>query len=216
MPELAEKLQNDPWKVLPAVTDDDRQWARANPGKFQYYVDPDAGRNGKPRWPEDYRCGWGSDQHGQITRAWVNPDYVPGPTNADMPLTNEFELVWWRVAHGHITFERFIELFSSHRFIMLLPEDDPTGARGWPTQMWHGKPEATLYSSAAQLPNDVNPWLRREITGVQVLQELCPKEGMGIHINPGKAGVAYTIPGTDFLDLWRQWLDRNGGRAVTD
>lgn len=204
----------DPWSVMPPLTDADREWARANPGKFRYYTETGM-KPGEARWPHDYVCGWGSDENGEINRAWLNPDYVPSPEYAFQPLTNEFELVMWRTIRGHQTFERFIELFSRQQFITILPEDDPNGERGWPIEMWNGKPEIRVFSSAAQLRKDVNPWLRREISGMQLLEDICPRPGMSVVVNPGEAAVM-TIPGTDLLDLWRQWLDRHGHDAGTE
>ncbi len=207
MPLLTDTLDFDGETWVPEPTDADREWARANPGKWRYYLDP-AVEESQARWPFNFMCGWPVNDSGEIGPMWLNPDFVPVPETADMELTSEFELVLWRTMRGFTAFGPFIDLFSRHRFLTLLPDDDPSGQRGWPVREERYGPEMTVYTSPAQLPKDVNPWLRREVSGRELIEQVCPREGIRLNVNPGGQSMM-SIPGEDLVDLWRQWLEHS-------
>src|SRR5262249_13153236 len=100
-------METDPWRFLPAPTSADHDWARDNPGKWRYFVDPEVDPE-TSRWPEDCMSGWGSDDLGNLTQVWLNPDFEPSPETAQMDLTTEFELVLWRTTRGFADYDAFI------------------------------------------------------------------------------------------------------------
>ncbi|MEV5651607.1 hypothetical protein AB0L57_25435 [Nocardia sp. NPDC052254] len=196
---LRDRMATDPWRYVPAPTSDDHDWARANPGTWRYFVDPHVDPE-TSRWPQDCMSGWGSDDYGQLTRVWLNPDFEPSPGTAHMPLTTEFELVLWRTARGFVDFETFIGTFADSWFLVAAAPD------GVPTETRDGVVFLIIYSSSAQLGEDMDPSRFRRVSGRELLVDVLPGKDFVVNINV-RNGVLF--PAGGLVDLWRQWVARH-------
>ncbi|MBF6332789.1 hypothetical protein [Nocardia transvalensis] len=198
--------------VLPEPKEEDFAWARANPGERRYFVDPRADKSALRE--TNVIGGWFVDDNGGI-ESWLNPDFVPTPQYAQRDIASELELVIWRLEYGFNNIGRFIDAFSRSELIMVLPADDALGQRGWPLRYSPSGDDRALevYTSAGMLPKDVNPWLRRTVSGRTVLEQVCPQERMDILLNP-EAERFTLVRGSQLLDWWHEWAELQRADAV--
>jgi hypothetical protein len=188
--------------VLPQPNDADIAWARSNPGDTRHFVDPTADKSSLTE--ANVIGSWHAEADGRIQQ-WLNPNFVPTPIYAMRDIATEFELVLWRVEYGFNSIGHLIDGFARAEFIIILSADDPAGERGWP--LLHGRGDAVgiaLYTSEGWLPGDVNPWLRRKVSGRVVLTELCGDEHMTVVFNRNMDGC-FELRGTRMLGWWRDW-----------
>ncbi|NQE85861.1 hypothetical protein [Nocardia terpenica] len=190
--------------VLPEIQDKDHAWARANPETWMYYVDPKVDKSALQH--ANVMGGRLADDKGGFADYWLNPEFVPTPEYAGVELTTEFEQVLWRTNSGFNNIGNLIEAFSRSRLTVVLPVDDPEGLRGWPLRREGDSWWLDVYTSAGKLPRDVNPWLRREVSGTDVLEQVCPVEQTKVNINPdSEPGV--TLFGEDLAHWWAEWRE---------
>jgi hypothetical protein len=213
-------------RILPEPTDSDYAWARANPGKWKYLTDPRADKSAIRK--ENVLGGWLADDNGGIAEHWVNPEFVPLPQSVEVELANEFELVLWRATWGFNTIAWLIEAFSRSEFTVILAADDPQGQRGWPFRVLNTMTSSSpmmmldIYTSPGRLPKDVNPWLRRVVSGRELLEQVCPQESVWLSFNPVPSlssaddFLSPTIPGSDLTDWWREWSDAERTRPAAE
>ncbi|MBF6062797.1 hypothetical protein IU500_13550 [Nocardia terpenica] len=202
--------------VLPEPADEDFVWARANPGKWQYFTDPRADKSALQQ--ANVIGGWLADDKGGFAERWLNPEFVPTPQYARRDLASEFELVIWRLEYGFNNIGRFVDALSRSELHLVLPEDDPQGQRGWPL-LYRGEDTVLeVYTSVGRLPKDVNPWLRRTVSGMDVLEQVCPLAGSWVLFNPGSGHSYIEMPGSQLAAWWREWCEaeRTGAAAESD
>lgn len=186
----------------------DVAWAQDNPGTWRYFVDPTVDQSTASE--VNITGGWQAESGGGI-RKWLNPNFIPSSEFAGRDIVTEFELVSWRLDYGFNNIGHFIDAFSRTELIIVLTEDDPAGERGWPLRYGRDdKVGVDVYTSEARLPNDLNPWLRRKVSGLTILEEVCPQEGMSVLINP-ESTPFYELRGTAMLGWWDEL--RNSGTA---
>ncbi|MDR7172883.1 hypothetical protein J2W56_006649 [Nocardia kruczakiae] len=203
---LTDTMAIDHWAFLPEPTAAERDWARANPGKWKYFADPAIGP-AAATWPTNIMSGWGADENGELSQTWLNPDFVPAPETAEIEFANELELVLWRTARGFSAFGPFIDVLSRSQLLTIVAEDDSAALAGEPP-LTQTTSQLVVYTSPARLPNDVNPWLRREVSGRDILEHACSQPGFALNIHSGSESP--TIPSEDLADLWRQWCALDG------
>lgn len=193
-------------KVLPAPEEADFVWAREHPGQWQYFVDPYADTSALTQ--ANLMGGRLADDKGEFTDLWLNPEFVPTPKSVAYPIENVFELVLWRLEWGFNNFGEFIDAFSRAELIVVLPEDDPQGLRGWPlvTSKSGLSRSLTVYTSPGNLPTDVNPWLRRAVSGCDVLDQVCPQARVSVNFLLANGGLI-SFPGEVMTGWWREWSE---------
>jgi hypothetical protein len=200
-------------KILPEPQALDFAWARANPGEWDYFVDP--GVDEESAGPRNLIGGRLAGDDGTFVRTWLNPDFVPTERYSGWQLTTEFEVVIWRLTFGFNNIGDYIHAFSRAEFIMLLPADDPVGERQWPLVREDTDMVLQLFTSAGKLPPDTNPWLRRMVSGRDVLEQVCPQDDVWILINR-KAFPYFELSGVNLLRWWREWQAEYGTEASAD
>ncbi|MFI5780498.1 hypothetical protein [Nocardia sp. NPDC051570] len=188
--------------VLPQVKEADFVWARENPDKWMYYVDPSADKSALTN--ANVIGGRLANGEGEFVDRWINPEFVPTPQYAGVEFANEFELVMWRTNSGFTNIGRFLDALARSRLTIVLRADDPDGQRGWPfrpdgDQLW-----LDVYTSAGMLPRDTNPWLRRDISGRDVLEQVSPMDRVHVFFNPPDKEPGLTLVGEDLTYWWRQ------------
>jgi hypothetical protein len=203
----------DNTRVLPEPTDADFSWARANPGKWRHFVDPRADKSAIQQ--TNVIGGWLADDKGRFAELWLNPDFIPTPQYARREIANEFELVMWRVDYGFNNIGRFVDAFSRSELIVVLPTDDPEGKRGLPLHNERETMVLEVYTSAGMLPNDVNPWLRRTVSGREVLEQVCPQERTWVLINRW-SDPYIELRGSHLADWWHEWTAAESNRVATE
>ncbi|MGK8524495.1 hypothetical protein ACRS6B_24395 [Nocardia asteroides] len=207
-------------EILPEPTDIDYAWARMNPGKWRYLTDPNADKSAITQ--ENILGGWLADDNGGFAESWVNPVFIPHPQSIDVELANDFELVLWRAIRGFNNIAWFIEAFGRSEFTVVLPADDPQGGRGWPFRSSRWGRTLDIHTSPVRLPKDVNPWLRRAVSGRELLEQVCPQESVWLSFNPelsidlGGGALSPTIPGSDLAAWWREWSEAEHARPATE
>ncbi|QIS18258.1 hypothetical protein [Nocardia terpenica] len=190
--------------MLPEIQDKDYAWARANPETWMYYVDPKVDKSALQH--ANVMGGRLADDKGGFADYWLNPEFVPTPEYAGVELTTEFEQVLWRTNSGFNSISKLIEAFSRSRLTVVLPVDDPEGLRGWPLRREGDWWWLDVYTSAGRLPRDVNPWLRREVSGTDVLEQVCPVEQTKVHIDPDSE-LELALFGEDLMHWWAEWCE---------
>ncbi|WP_062987615.1 hypothetical protein [Nocardia anaemiae] len=202
-------------QVLPEPSEADFAWARANPGKWQHFVDPRADKSAIGQ--SNVIGGWLADDKGGFAEIWLNPDFIPTPQYARRDIANEFELVMWRLEYGFNNIGRFIDAFSRSEFIVVLPTDDPEGRRGLPLRPVRDAMLLDVHTSAGMLLGDVNPWLRRMVAGREVLEQVCTQERTVVIVNPDGFPNA-ELRGSDLADWWQEWIvaESNGNATESD
>ncbi|MET8871025.1 hypothetical protein [Nocardia sp. NPDC004604] len=200
-------------QVLPEPTDADFAWAHANPGKWKHFVDPRADKSAIQQ--TNVIGGWLADDKGGFAEIWLNPNFIPTPQYARRDITNEFELVMWRVEYGFNNIGRFIDAFSRSELIVVLPTDDPDGQRGLPLHAVGESMLLEVHTSAGMLPSDVNPWLRRTVPGREVLEQVCTQERTVVIVNP-ESFPNMELRGSDLADWWHEWTAAESGRLATE
>ncbi|WP_429421078.1 hypothetical protein [Nocardia sp. GAS34] len=201
-------------KILPEAGERDFAWARANPGEWKYYADPRVDDASLQR--RNLIGGRRAGEDGAFAETWLNPDFVPTEDYSGWQFANGFEVVVWRVSFGFNTVGDFIDAFSRSEFILLRSADDPGGEQDWPLA-WNPRGDLTLtvYSSAGKLPPDTNPWLRRLVSGRDILEQVCPLEGAWIQINVD-AFPYQEFSGANLLRWWREWQAAQSLQATAD
>ncbi|MEV2226302.1 hypothetical protein AB0E01_41560 [Nocardia vinacea] len=192
----------DNTQVLPEPTAADFVWAHANPGKWQHFVDPTADKSAIQQ--TNVIGGWLADDKGGFAETWLNPDFSPTPQYARRDIANEFELVMWRVEYGFNNIGRFIDAFSRSELIVVLPTDDPDVQRGLPLRAVREAMLLDVHTSAGMLPSDVNPWLRRTVSGREVLEQVCTQERTWVIVNPD-GFPNMELRGSDLANWWQEW-----------
>ncbi|MBF6171345.1 hypothetical protein [Nocardia blacklockiae] len=189
--------------VLPRPTEQDYEWARANPGGWQPFVDPRADKSALTE--ANVLGGFVADDKGGIVPR-LNPKFVPTPEYAKRDIANELELVIWRMDYGFSNIGDFVDAFSRSEVIALLSPADPQGLKGMPVRRTGDEWGFDIYTSANRLPPETNPWLRRTISGRLVLDEICPHERMSILFNP--EGIPFLeLRGSQLVTWWREVQD---------
>ncbi|MFI6777015.1 hypothetical protein [Nocardia sp. NPDC050412] len=199
--------------VLPEPTDTHFAWARANPGKWKHFVDPRADKSAIQQ--TNVIGGWLADDKGGFAEIWLNPDFIPTPQYARRDIANEFELVMWRVEYGFNNIGRFIDAFSRSELIVVLPTDDPDGQRGLPLHAVRDAMLLDVHTSAGMLLSDVNPWLRRTVSGREVLEQVCTQERTWVIVNPDSF-PNMELRGSDLADWWQEWTVAESNRLATE
>ncbi|QLY30757.1 SseB family protein [Nocardia huaxiensis] len=187
--------------VLPKPAAADFDWAAANPGKWQYFVDPTADK--ATAGPANVIGGWRADEAGGISETWLNPDFVPTAQYAKREITTGLELVIWRMDYGFSNLGQFMDTLLRSELIIVLPADDPLGERGWPLLQAPTRAAVVVYTSEGHLPNDTNPWLRRKVPGREVLEYVCGQEHLDLVINP-ESRTIFELQGPHLADWWQQ------------
>jgi hypothetical protein len=200
-------------RVLPAPTDADFAWARANPGQWQHFVDPRADKSALEQ--ANLMGGRLADDAGGFKELWLNPEFVPTRQSTDVDMVNEFELVLWRLIWGFNNLGQFVDALTRAEFIVLLPEDDPEGMRGWPFEFSGSEKFLSVYTSAGRLPKDVNPWLRRAVSGRDILEQVCPQESVWVTFC-SDADDELNFPGADLLRWQREWAEHERSRLAAE
>lgn len=195
-------------QILPEPGEKEFAWARANPGEWKYYADPRVA-------PESFQRrnmigGRRAGEDGGFAEIWLNPAFVPTEGYSGWEFANEFEVVVWRLTFGFNTVGHFIDAFSRSEFILLRSADDPAAEQQWPlVRNRLGDLNLTIYSSAAKLPADTNPMLRRVVSGLDVLEQVCPMEDAWVLINV-HAAPYQELSGANLLRWWREWQAAQG------
>ncbi|MBL1072865.1 hypothetical protein JK358_00485 [Nocardia sp. 2] len=189
--------------VLPKPEASTYEWAAANPGRWEYFVDPtvDESKLGKA----NVIGGWRAGEAGDIAETWLNPEFVPTRAYSKRDITTGFELTIWRLDYGFANLGQFMDSFLRSELIIVLPEDDPTGARGWPLKHVPTSTAVVVYTSAGHLPPDTNPWLRRTVSGREVLEQVCA-QGWDLLINLYTRD-GYELRSEHLADWWEQYRE---------
>jgi hypothetical protein len=197
-------------KILPP---ENLTWARIHPGEWQYFVDPDADKSAIQQ--RNLIGGRLAGDDGQFVDQWLNPDFIPTPGYANREIACELELVIWRIDFGFNNVGHFADAFARSDLIMLLSEDDPTGQRGWPLEEINGDQVLKVYTSAHTLPKDVNPWLRRTVSGRDVLEQVCPLQDAWILFNL-HAYEYVELSGANLIRWWGELQTAKSSSTGTD
>lgn len=187
---------------LPPVSEQDIANARQNPGNWFYYIDPEVSKDG-PISPENVMSGRKADDAGNVTdEYWVNPDFIPKPRTAGMTFANAFELVFWRTLEGYCDIAHFLYGLSRAELITVATSERP----GMVPLHYENDGEYVLraYTSAQFLPRDTNPWLRIPISGMYILEQICPEENSIIHFNPD-GGPSFGLSGPKMATWWEEF-----------
>ncbi|MCP2260353.1 hypothetical protein LX15_004067 [Streptoalloteichus tenebrarius] len=186
---------------LPSVDESDIEKASTMSDEWLAYVDPNLPK-GAPITGSFLMGGRFVDKEGRITdEYWVNPDFIPQqPKSAGMRFGSHFELVLWRTLKGYNNIDRFLASLSQAELFT-------PGSQGAPDKLWFenepdGKRVLPVYSSQQFLPPDRYPW--RTISGLEILEKVCPQEGTVIHFNPDGI-LSVGLSGAELNDLWAEW-----------
>ncbi|QIS18817.1 hypothetical protein [Nocardia terpenica] len=194
-----------PWppeRVLPEPTAREREWARAHPGRWLYFVDPTVDRRDLAR--ANVIGGRLADAAGGFAAFWLNPEFVPTARYAGAELTNEVERVLWRVNAGLDPIGRFVETFGRSVVLVVQTPDDALVQRVWPLRPEGDRRVLHVFTSPGKVPAGVDPALLREVSGLDVLDQVCPHAGIRVHINMG--GVPdVRVEGSDLARWWGEW-----------
>ncbi|ATL66219.1 hypothetical protein [Nocardia terpenica] len=201
-------------QVLPEPDDEDFAWARANPGQWQYFTDPRADKSALQQ--DNVVGGWQADDKGGFAERWLNPEFVPTPQYARRDLTSALELVIWRVDFGFNNIGQFIDAFSRSELHIVLPEHDPQGQQGWPLIYRDDQSAVEVYTSVGKLPPDVNPWLRRTVSGRDVLEQVCPRAGSWVLLNPDGESSYAELRGSQLISWWDEWRVAEQARIAVE
>ncbi len=186
--------------ALPPISENDRATARRSPGKWFYYVDPAVSRDG-PIFPENVMSGRKADDAGNVSEEyWMNDGFIPAPSTAGINFANEFELIFWRTMKGYCRAGDFVRGLSGAELLAVALEDMPDKA---PLKYEGEERVLEVYTSAKFLPADTNPFLRISLTGMYILDYICPIENTVIHFNPGGA-PSMGLWGSMILSLWNE------------
>ncbi|MEG8182901.1 hypothetical protein GZH49_31020 [Nocardia terpenica] len=191
-----------PERVLPEPTARDREWAGAHPGRWLYFVDPTV-----DRWELARATVIGgrlADAVGGFAAFWLNPEFVPTARYAGAELTNEVEWVLWRVNSGLDPIGRFVETFGRSVVLVVQTPDDALVQRVWPLRPEGDRRVLHVFTSPGKVPAGVDPALLREVSGLDVLEQVCPHAGIRVHVNMG--GVPdVRVDGSDLARWWGEW-----------
>ncbi len=194
-------------QILPDPEESSFAWARENPGKWRYFVDPTADKTALTE--RNTIGGWHADESGGI-QPWLNPAFTPSSEYAQREIASFLDLAVWRVDYGFCELGHFIEVFSRSELNFALLDDDPEGRRGWPFDSYFaehtGEKVLHVYTSAARLGPNVNPWLRRTVSGRVILEEVCTLERSVVTVD-GDTAYGMQLQGAWLARWWRQWQD---------
>ncbi|MQY25000.1 hypothetical protein [Nocardia aurantia] len=186
---------------LPAPTDADSVWARAHPGEWRYYVDPGADDSAVQN--SNILGGRLADDEGGFSEVWLNPAFTPLPKSLRRDyFETPLELVLWRFVSGFGTVRSFITAFGNGEVIMVLREDDPLG-REWPLRRFSdGSRVLRVFTASKRLPADINPWLRRSISGREVQEQICTLPGVDVLFEFGNGRDMIIMRGWELAEWW--------------
>ncbi|MBO0853550.1 MAG: hypothetical protein J2P18_07265 [Nocardia sp.] len=193
-------------RVLPEPEAEDFEWAREHPGEWQYFSDPRADKSSLTE--QNIIGGYHAGEDGEVN-TWLNPEYVPANGYAYYDAESPLELAIWRLKYGFGPVAQFLDAFRSAELIVVLPEDDPQGERGWPSKPgYEGEQVLGLYTSSGRMPPfgpPSNPWLWRRVSGLDIIERWAIQKGSVVVLNPAGEGNCYLELYGSALRRW--WHD---------